>query len=233
MLTANHSHLARDTSPAFPLTAEGELAAFLGVSIGTKYYSESRISAYLAWADLNTTRFAFLIGDEVHQFTSALLNAVSLEDALKGALLRGDQFERQIKEIMKARGVCHEIIRWRHVREAPEYANWLSAIYRDYENNPDFRGMVRDQVWSSLSSQLAERGYTYPGTVDELSSADEFVLHEVAGLIVASEYMGYPLEVYPGPDLTVLEAIYSGAVPALCELLPASPKRQFLNLRLN
>jgi len=42
--------------------------------------------------------------------------------------------------------------------------------------------------------------------------------------------VGYPTEIYPGPDLSILADLYRGEYSFFTELLPVSWKREFIRL---
>jgi hypothetical protein len=125
------------------------------------------------------------------------------------------------------------IIRWQRLRSAQIYQDLYTAAEREYWANPRFLRSVDRQVCLSLKRTLPVRDP--PPLYKGIPILHQYVLHEVAGLIYACEFMEvdgvrFPCEVYPGDDLDVLVRIYSGEFPSLRALLPAHPVREFVNM---
>ena len=209
-------------------------SGFLGISLGSPYYSRARIDAYLAWASVNLEKFAFLIGDEIFALTNAVFKDISLERSREIAERKGEDIAIMLERAAAAKGLRAHVFRWRDLTRIPQYGVYYRAVRLEYDINERFKSAVRRQVWTNLGSRLAVTGYPPNGLGDNGVSKllDDYVLHEIAGLVTISEHTAYALEIYPGQDLEILERCYSGEYPRLDAVLPASRKREFLTLHL-
>lgn len=209
--------------------------AFLGISIGSPYYSRQRISHYLAYARLKFSCFALLIGDDIFRFTLAGLRGISIDDALARARTIGDEREVMLRDVINSFGIDVSILRWSDIASIPQYAPLLDCVRCTYQKNKQFKDGVRKQVFVNLGDRIAETGLPRNSHFDnEISRLfDSYILEEIAGLVAVSEYTPYATEIYPGRDLQILQRIYKNKFPEISEALPRVRRRRFLQLRIN
>lgn len=203
---------------------------YLGVSLASQYYSKKRLRSYLSWASVNCNKFAFLIGDEIYAYTYAALNSVSIQDAEIVANKLGDQSEISLLGLPTS-NLPIKIFRWKDLK-TKEYEAILKSTINEYTNNIAFANRVRSQVWENLGNRLWAAGACKKAGCNHEACTllDQYVLHEIPGLTVISEYLGYPTEIYPGPDLSILSDLYRGDFDFFTELLPTSSKRMFMRI---
>lgn len=209
--------------------------AFLGISIGSPYYSRQRIGHYLAYARLKFSSFAFLIGDDIFRFTLAALRGIAIDDALARARTIGDEREVMLRDAIHTAGIHSVILRWTAIANIPQYAPLLECLREAYRKNRHFKDGVRKQVFVNLGDRVAETGLSRNSHVDNYASSlfDSYILEEIAGLVTVSEYTPYVTEIYPGRDLQILQQIYKNRFPDISEALPGIKRRRFLQLRID
>jgi tRNA-dependent cyclodipeptide synthase len=207
---------------------------YLGVSLGTPYYSRKRLQRYLEWSREEFDRFAFLIGDGIYALTYSVLHYASRTDAAEKADALGDQAEASIRRVGRTCGIDPTIVRWEDIASTPECVKLLGLIESAYRKDPTFALAVRAEVWRNLGDRLSVVGVCRsPGcNHEECQTLDRYVVNEVAGLITISEHMGYEVEVYPGNDLNVLKGVYADQYPHLSGALPEQRKREFVTIQL-
>lgn len=217
--------------------------AFLGISIGSPYYSRQRIDDYLAWADLKLDHFAFLIGDDIFALTNSVFKKLSLKEAKLAASKKGDNFECMLNKAIKDRistGQCKsaqntKIYRWRDLSKKDEYNQYLQAALMDYKTSDKFRQSLREQIWCNLGSRLSVTGISrdFRKVYQTSIRFDNYLLREIAGLITISEHTIYNTEIYPGDDLFIMENVYASEYDHLASILPENKKRSFMKLQLD
>ena len=215
-------------------TAPRNVSAFLGVSLGSRYYSVRRLRLYIHWARTNALSFSFLIGDTIYGLTYSVFNRCSPEDGTKVAVALGDQVVERIQAVMAKESFNARVIRWPELESSPHYRRLHDAFQQRYSESPAFVSAVREEVQTNLNRRLTSEVVSRFESEDRGESwrlLDDYVIAEMAGLITMSEYMGFPLEVYPGPDVTMLQRLYTGGFPNLSDVLPVARHRSFLNLR--
>lgn len=208
--------------------------AYLGISLGRLYYSTARLKAYCAWAAVNAPNdFGFLIGDDIYVYTLRAFSHLNAAAAAKRAEQKGSEVQRQLDRLSLAKNLSHTVVRWRELTSFPRYQAIVAAASQLLENKPAFRADVRSQAAINLRRRL-ERAPT-PGANGKATRwrlLERYIIEEIAGLVTMSEDRGYPLEVYPGKDLQIVQDVYAGKWPSLQALLPAKPKRDFYPLEL-
>jgi len=105
---------------------------WLGISLGNKSFTKELIKDYLEWS-LNFTKEDVLvvIGDRLYAINLEVLDGYSKLAALRKALKKGDEKEREIKEILaeipedKARLI--KVVRFKHVT-ASKYQDYRTEL---------------------------------------------------------------------------------------------------------
>ncbi|MBU1318815.1 MAG: tRNA-dependent cyclodipeptide synthase [candidate division Zixibacteria bacterium] len=212
----------------------GPKAAYLGISLSRRYYSNRRLHKYVQWAQGNAARFAFLIGDNIYALTDSVFSDRTFSSALVVALERGREFCERIETILIEESYTAEIIRWNELESHTEYQRLLSTFQEEYmRRNSHFAQCVRQEVVGNLKRRLTDEVVKRFDSEEEPTSwniLDSYVLREMAGLITMSEYLGFSVEVYPGPDVGILNMLYKNVFPSLTNDLPETTKREFISL---
>jgi tRNA-dependent cyclodipeptide synthase len=232
---AEHGLESRSGEPGHATWWRESKRAYLGISLGRLYYSTARLNAYCSWAAVNSPRgFAFLIGDDIYAYTLRAFSGLAESTATKRARAKGDDIERQLRRIALARKVTVEIVRWADLSQFDLYR----AIFRTADalraSSPGFREALRQQAVTNLRARLDRLSPSLGHPAKRRWELLElYVMHEIAGLITMSESHGYEVEIYPGPELQVIEDIYGDRWPELRALLPEFPRRLFKRLEMN
>lgn len=143
----------------------------------------------------------------------------------------GDDVSQMIERISARAGARVDIYRWRDVYRSIQYKKIISAVRDQYLGDIKFSAKVRSEVVSNLGKRFADvQDSSEQMLKRKLYRLDSYVLHEIAGLIVMSEYFGFPTEVYPGEDVKILRSIYKGEFPSLENIIPKKRVRSFCEL---
>lgn len=213
---------------------EGARRAYLGISLGRRYYSSDRLRAYCAWALVNTPPpFGFLIGDDIYSYTLQAFSRLQADEAIARAHAKGSEVVTQLRRISKEKNLKAEIVRWAELFPMRRYRAIVREAALLVECDDSFRQAIREQAQSNLRERITSLRAALPGPVRFWTLLEKYVIHEVAGLVTMSEDRGFPVEVYPGSDLDVLNRIYRGEWGSLRELLPLQPIREFVELKID
>lgn len=209
--------------------------AFLGISVGSPYYSKQRIRKYLDYAKKRFNVFAFLLGDEIFRYTLAGLRGISIDEATSRARKIGIERESMLKDLIRNEVFPISVIRWNYIQNIPMYSLMIEAIQLAYRNDISFKEMVRTQIFLNLGDRVEETGLSRDPSIDNDISFffDSYILEEVAGLITISEITPYSVEIYPGRDLLILQHIYEDKYTEITKALPLKRKREFLQLKID
>jgi tRNA-dependent cyclodipeptide synthase len=211
------------------------LPAYLGVSVGSPYYSRQRMKHYLSYAEVNCPKFAFLIGDDLYRYTAEALKGLSSQQATERSKIIGSNLTKMLTSLCADVTIPCDIVRWVQLSSMDQYQKLYCAAKLEYENNSKFRSAVRNQIFRNLGDKPSALGVSRnPDVQDHRSRLLEiYILNEIAGLITISEFYGFPLEIYPGSDLAILKPIYRGDFTLIKQLIPSPAKRRFLRLRID
>ena len=205
-----------------------EANVFLGISLGANAYTRNAFNSYLAWSKMNADSFACLIGDDIYALTHSVFNRCKLTKSMIIARAMGRDVARSIERLSLAAGRSTEIYHWRRLKHFGPYGVLKHAAWELYKSDSHFNQAVRNEVKSNITQRLKDHPIEESKENAHLwRRLDAYVIHEIAGLITMSEYCGYEMEIYPGHDVRIVEAIYRGEFPELKSLLPDLPKRRF------
>ena len=121
---------------------------FLGVSLGSPYYSNNRIKSYASWAKVNADKFAILVGDEIYKYTLIALKNMTEDEARARAFIVGDDTVTNIERALYNLDVA--IIRWNDL-VCDAYNEIVKACREEIKNNPIFGHSVSCLLYTSPS----------------------------------------------------------------------------------
>jgi tRNA-dependent cyclodipeptide synthase len=213
-------------------------SAILGVSIGNEgYYTRRRLRSYLEWAreqmlEGRFCEFAFLIGDSVHKYDYVVFHDVSMSDAEEKCLEIGERIERSIVRSVRATQVPAAVLHWQDIEQASRYEEILRAVEGAYQTDQHFRQEIESQVDQYLRHvEKYSKLHVDVGVLKRsgnIRSLRNYLIVEIAGLLVLAEYTDYAILVYPGEDLIIFDDIYRGEFPMIRDCLPEHPTREFV-----
>lgn len=209
----------RARSPATTVTSLLIARAYVGISIGSPDFRGQRLAVLLHWLREHVSQSLLVIGDDLHRYTLMAERGISSATASLMARSRGDA------QMALVRHQLHgwtrpqiEVIRWPAVKRLPGYSRAFRDLFALFRTDPTFRQSLQTSAREFLQRREAfgRRLRVSEGAALRLSTA--YLLEELAGFS-ALVGAGWHVDVYPGPDLPVLEAFtrgaYSGGPPEL------------------
>ncbi len=169
---------------------------FVGVSLGSKYFSKERIKDYLLWALAHTKeKVAVLIPDKIHAVNHEVRSSYSKERAKNLSFREGEEVkeivETILSEIEPEKRSLVNILKWENI-ETKEHKSIVKILHKEFKNNINFRNSIIEIVKDSMKSKKLtdsdyERLAVYP--LEELPMLINGIVH--------NELM-YTLLPYPG-----------------------------------
>jgi tRNA-dependent cyclodipeptide synthase len=202
-------------------------SAYLGISLGTNFYSIRRIESYFCWSKIHYDRFSVLIGDWIYAYTHGFFYSSGHRASIGTALAMGDAAAAMCEKASRSSKRPIKVIRWNDLRGMQDYKRILPELFNEYANNKEFRIGCISQIIANLGERVSLPDTAPQRTFHPLVC---YLLHEICGLIVISEYTDYSTEVYPGKDLGIVTDLYAGRYPVLLNFIPIQPKRSFVSL---
>ena len=183
---------------------------YMGVSIGQPNFTCDRFRTVLQWISRNSETCLIVIGDDLLRFNIMAEKGISEKASLIISRHIGESEEHFIATLTRDFFDCRFIItRWRNWTESQEFRDYHDALKILNKTDSAFADSVRKSANGFLSRRVKRRTtLNVPANLAvELSVA--YLLEEISVFcLLASK--GWNTEVYPGPELSVLEEIAKG-----------------------
>ena len=210
-----------------PVSHESTSSAYLGISLGTNFYSIRRIESYFCWSKIHYDRFSVLIGDWIYAYTHGFFHSSSHRASIGTALAMGDAAAAMCEKAACSSKRPINVIRWNDLRGMHNYKLLLPELFNEYKINREFRADCNSQIILNLGERVSLADTDPHRTFHPLVC---YLLHEICGLVVISEYTEYSTEVYPGKDLSIMTNLYGGRYHGLLKYMPNQRNRAFVSL---
>lgn len=111
------------------------------------------------------------------------------------------------------------LLTWQVIRDKPQYRRNLTLLTRQFRDDQLFRTQVVQQVNINIGSKITSiEKQNRPLTTNERMSLNRYLLEEIAGLLYLQFDAGYALDIYPGPQMNIMHALYDGSFPEINKL---------------
>lgn len=192
--------------------------AYAGISLRYPSFRGARFHAYLEWIDTHVHECRFILGDRLHRFNIMTEFGVTENEA---AAIADELGLARLKDIesslMRLRHTRYQILRWADVASGAPFSTALCQIKGAWRTDERFRERLQQS-----SAEYLTRRYNKHDYVVGMDKAREFsclyLMEEMAVFAVQVED-GWPVEIYPGPELGVLEDALEGLHPSLPQAL--------------
>ncbi len=186
-------------------------AAYIGVSIGNPNFGGSRLRALLEWVSGHVASCCLLVGIEVSRWTFMIERGVSEAEAVAIAARHA---RRQLADLRRSiatlpHSTVFRITTDTELRSHERFAPALDNLRKLSRKNERFAQLVELSAREYCERRFT-RGRPIAVTFETaLELSRQFILEELAifSVLVA---LGFPIEIYPGPELPVLAAIANG-----------------------
>lgn len=182
---------------------------FLGLSIRNKMSNGSRLEALIPWVARRTQTLTIVIGDYIHRHDLVAFDGIPISDAARKAFSLGARATRAARRIVGDRAGCR-VLSSADLTETAECKRILRVITDYYSAEPTFMRDVTQQVIAFAARSVPESTAARNGQL--LGILKDYVLEEIAMFLYLHD-AGYAIEVYPGPDLTIMRKAAIGLYP--------------------
>jgi tRNA-dependent cyclodipeptide synthase len=205
--------------PAGRLNLENRIPrAYAGISLRHPAFSGGRFAAYLKWVDNHVQECRFILGDRLHRFNVMAEFGVGEKEAAGIA----DDLGRAVlgkleSSLMQLRHTRYEVLRWADVATGSAFSAAHAQILSVWKTDERFR----ERLYQSSAEYLSRHASKYHRVVrpdEALILSCSYLMEEMAVFAVQVD-SGWPVEIYPGPELGVLEDALGGLHAGLPEAL--------------
>lgn len=183
---------------------------YMGISLDNPVFEGNSLRALLHWATERFEHCLVVAGDYLRRHNEFILNGLDRERAAAAAVSAGDEFIEKTRDIFaEMDGDKVELIRWRQCLAFAEYEHSRAALDKLFAADEAFREAVSRDAVGFVERQ---RDRNRRLAVDEAGAIEiscEYLLEEIAVFSALSERRWH-VELYPGPELHVLEDVAAG-----------------------
>lgn len=161
--------------------------AIVGLSVGNSYFTQGTIDELLEETTNRFSQTIIMITDKLalHTYKAVGYNHEKAEKKarLDGNALR-NRVERSIENVIKEEAQQNiELVDWEEVQKTKSYQQEYENILHLYENNQEFKNVVRDNTKKVLNRKL-KPGVKMEQAIDE---AKNYLLKELAFLLATPD----------------------------------------------
>jgi tRNA-dependent cyclodipeptide synthase len=208
-----YSVTLRETIPPRAKILAGSARAYAGVSAGNPNFNGPRLRSFLEWIEHHVADCRLVLGRELARWTVMIERGLSEEQARSVA---ASQAQRQASELRRSlsrvsRPDVFTLVEDTDLRAHPRFNTALHELQELFIINDRFADLVNLSARLYCETRL-QRGRPLQvefGQAVEYSR--RFILEELA-LFCVLVTTGSPIEIYPGPELPVLNAVANGTV---------------------
>lgn len=211
---------------------------FIAICLGNKFFvkgnsiNEKNVMAYLNWALDNTKdKVLILIVDKIQVTNYNVRNKRrSKQNDLERVLRDGAEIKLNLKKLIEKFSKDEQdkikIIQWEeYEKEDPVYKKTTALVYKEFENNTEFRNTVLD----TIKTTVTDRKFTE----EKYMELCKYILDEFSLVYSGIEYDGdyYKFLIYPHTDSTVYfiaDIIKQIRFPKLADKLPAKDRCAYI-----
>jgi len=197
-----------------PKVSEEELFShrncYIGISLGNPIFQGKYLQAILFWAVERFEESLVVVGDHLCRFNERIFNGLNGEKAIQTANNLGDNFIEQTKDLFAQLPQDKiKMTRWKARLETAEYAESKAALDTLFHTNDEFMASVKREAFSFIERQTKHNKKPAVEIEEAIKLSCEYLLEEIAVFSALSE-QGWNVELYPGPELKVLEDVARG-----------------------
>lgn len=176
---------------------------FVGISLGSKFFTEHNIREYILWACEHSMHSVIvLVVDKPHSVNYELRSGYNHSRAYNVAMRKGNEMAKTIQFIvdnLSETSRCKvKVIRWQNVEHLNGYSEEREMLYRCFRDNSLFHQKIIDIVADNVASEIHRFSQNH---LDRLAS---YILDELPVLLRCFMYGGKVFGVHPYPKLSRL-----------------------------
>ena len=178
---------------------------WIGISLGNRYFTKSRIKAYILWALGYTKKdIVIVIADSLHIVNFEILKNYSKEIARERAEKVGKDIKNSVQRIVYSLSKEDQkrlrILNWKEATNFKTYKEAERIVFNLFKNDSEFRKRILQVVRKQLGKHAPEDN-------KKIERLAEYVLKELPILILGVENKGKLYNLIPYPGLTELDIL--------------------------
>ena len=202
-----------------PKISEQELflrrQCYIGISLDNPVFRGKSLDALFVWAVQNFDRVLVVVGDYLRRHNEYMLTGLDGQKAEGTSIAVGDEFVKRTADMLsKLPSDKISVTRWRPLLDSKEYVQSKAVLDDLFASNDDFHSAVEKDARSFIGRQKKSKRRFVVNDDEAINISCEYLLEEIAVFSALSE-QGWDVELYPGPELSVLLDVAEGRFPAV------------------
>jgi tRNA-dependent cyclodipeptide synthase len=204
------AYRVRPSESADELFGDGLRRVYVGVSLGNPNFNGSRLQALIRWLNEHSDECLLVVAPELSRWTFMTEEGVNESEARAISRRKAVRQTAELRRALRREGMPRRfsIIQDGDLRSEPRFATALSQLDQLLREDKRFRDLVDESAQDYFSRRAAARR-TRVDRDTALGYSRRFILEELA-LFAVLVSRGWSTEVYPGPELPVLDAVANG-----------------------
>ncbi len=183
---------------------------YLGISLENPVFAGDSFAALLNWAAAHFERCLIIVGDYLCRYNGILFDGMSQEKACEQAIRLGDDFLQKNTTLLSGFDSDQfQITRWKEHVQSPHFISNRRALGRLFDSSKAFAAAIEKDAAAFIKRQQNHKRTLAVDKQLAIRLCCEYLLEEIAVFSAVSE-QGWHVELYPGPELSVLAEIENG-----------------------
>ena len=190
---------------------------YIGISLDNPGFYGKSLQALLLWGLGNFDQVLVVAGDYLRRFNEQIFSGLDHDEAAKAAHEFGDMFlQKTNKFFNQIQSGRLSLIRWEPCLDSEEYRKAKAILDDFFKSDDSFRASVQKDAWSFIKRQKKRRYKLAVSEEKAIELSCKYLLEEITVFSALSE-QGWKVELYPGPELSVLVDIAKGKYQGIPE----------------
>ena len=180
---------------------------YIGISLDSPVFQGKSLHAVLFWAVNRFDRVLVMIGDYLCRFNEHIFRGLNDDQAANVTKNLGDSFIHKTRRLFQQLPDGKiQLTRWKQHLQTNEYKQAKAILDQLFADDADFHASVQKDAVSFVARQRKRNQKLAVQTEEAIKISSEYILEEIAVFSALSK-QGWHVELYPGPELQVLEDI--------------------------
>lgn len=170
--------------------------------------NKSFLTKYLPWIASRSGNNAIVVGDYLERHNISVFNGISMEEAAKKAITKGEKINTTIDQVISNHELEHAFERLciREIIESDEFQDIHDEVMRYKANDALFNEDLIEQVFIMLDNSNRAKFIRNQLVENDVETLQRYIVEELSFYLYMYQ-KGYYVEIYPGRDMHVLRRL--------------------------
>ena len=180
-------------------------SAYLGISMNNPLFGHPSFQCSIDWMEAKFPNNYLLLGDYLNRWNELIFRERNEAIAQEKSLQQGHDFRQKLIENFKLSSPETQILHWLPLITSEGFEPCLHAVGQAYEANAEFRASLDVSAQKFIEKQLTTNTLAV-SHAEALRLSHHYLIEELAVFTLLAQ-QGIPVQIYPGTQLPILEAV--------------------------